>query len=192
MRNKLSEHWRTFQEALGIKQQLLAVFVVIMSARADWLNGVLVENGYLPDRGEMIFGFPAWILGIAFALAFLFWWVFRYAHKLRTKIQVARVNISRLRTRGVELRNEAATDLEDDEDLVRWETAILKWHIDVKKAIKEISIADAEWFGTLDVVPPPRIMLSKFVNNDSHLKLYRQHDYQVYRLGEMIRDLWGK
>ena len=86
---RLSELWGTLQEAAGIKWQLLAVFVSIVLARVDWISKKLVEFGLLADGDEeMILGFPSWILGLVSVLAFLLWWMFNYAHKMRVKIQI--------------------------------------------------------------------------------------------------------
>jgi hypothetical protein len=62
--------------------------------------------------------------------------------------------------------------------------------------LEKISVADAVWWNTLDVVPPPRLLLSHEFKSEhgtaEHAKRYNEHDFQVKRLGKMIRDLWGR
>ena len=193
MWKNISDLWATLQDAAGVKWQLLGVFVSITLARADWISTKLVEWDLISNGGEdMILGIPSWILGAASALLFLTIWFFSYAHKLRTKIQISRVFLARLRTQGVELRNNGRIGLVDNEDFEHWERDTLEWHKNVYEALKQISVADAEWFGNMDVVPDPRLDLQNPVNTDTHPKRYREHDFQVKRLGEMIRDLWGQ
>lgn len=193
MAARLFELWKTLKAAAGIKWQLLGVLVSLVVARADWINKKLVQIEILPSGTEdMIFGFPSWILGFASALAFLFAWMFAYAHKLRRQIQISRVELSKLRKRGVALRNEGKSLFSSNSEFLEWSQNTKDWHKEVYESLKKISEADAEWFETLDVVPQPRIpLLNSFITN-TQIDRYRQLDFQVRRLGEMIRELWGK
>ena len=193
MVKKILELLRTLHVAAGIKWELLAVFVSIVLERADWVYGELVKFQVLPGgREEMIFGFPSWILSVTAILGFLFVWMFRYAHKLRVQIQKSRVELSILRKRGVELRNKGGNKLSTNSEFESWCDEITAWQQKVYEAIREISVADAEWFEIMDIVPKPRLKLEKPVNQEAHPKRYREHDFQLERLGQMIRDLWGK
>lgn len=193
MVKQVLEFWKTLQAAAGIKWQLLGVFVFFILLRADWISRMLVQYEILEYETEgMIFGFPSWILGFLAAVSFLFIWFATYAHKLRLKIQVSRVRLSELRKTGVDLRNKGQRRFHYNPDWESWRDETIEWQKEVYNSIKEISVADAEWFDTMDVVPDPRLNLVNPVNGDTHPKRYREHDFQVARLGEMIRDLWGK
>jgi len=198
--NALKEIWETLHAAASIKWQLLGVFVSIVLARLDWIGGELIKRGIMsPEERGMILGFPSWILGLTSILFFLFVWSFNYAHRLRTKIQKSRVSLSVLRARGVRLRNFGRIKITDEECLDRWIFRTNEWHKKVYEEIRHISVADAEWFNVMDFVPPPRLpFCTPFDANTQanlvakHARRFSQHDFQVFRLGEMIRDLWGK
>ena len=141
----------------------------------------------------MIFGFPSWILGLTFDFGWFFVFALKRVIQLNRQIKDARVAISSLREAGVELRNRGSTKLKTNADWESWRDETIQWEKDVYEAIKKISVADAEWFKTIDALPLiPRVQLVKPINSDTHPKRYREHDFQLKRLGEMIRDLWGK
>lgn len=151
----------------------------------------------MQEGSVMVFGFPSWILGITFLFAWFFILMSLYANKLRTKIKESRVELSTLRQKGVEIRDEL---LEDEfwgegyfQRLEDWKKRALTWNDEVYNAVKLISVADAEWYKTLDIVDnPPRITNERIQGSESTAKAYREHDFRLKRLGEMIRDLWGK
>lgn len=139
--------------------------------------------------------YPA--LGVALFFFFLFIFILEYARGLYGQINDGRIELSKLRKRGVELRNEGRR-IEDEKHWNKWEKETLDWHKEVHAAIEKINVADAEWFNIMDIVSKPRIEIEKaFTTNtlavdNRHPIRYEEHDFQVMRLGEMIRDLWGR
>ncbi|MGH6792086.1 MAG: hypothetical protein ACRECF_05035 [Methyloceanibacter sp.] len=136
-------------------------------------------------------------LGLAIALIIailLFWIMLEHALKLTRQIADARVKIADLRHDGVRIRNDAL--VMTDKEWPTWNEKALKWNTDVTEEIKKISVADSIWFSVLDVVPPqridPAITPADPLIREKYLKLFREHDYRLKRLNNMIRDLWGR
>jgi hypothetical protein len=67
-----------------------------------------------------------------------------------------------------------------------WITECVDWTDRVIKTIAEISPADAEWYKTLDAVPPPRIPLTGNFNL-AQIKAYTEHDFYLVKLDELIK-----
>ena len=110
---------------------------------------------------------------------------------ITAQISLARVSIAKLRVEGVALRNQGLS-IKTDDAWTDWEKAVLAWEQNVIAALKQISEAHAEWFGTLDIVPPSRIPITDHYlgNAGAHQTLFWEHDFRVRRLGEMIYSLW--
>lgn len=193
MATRLLDFWKTFQAAAGIRAPIFGLLVSLLIATFDRISRKLNELGLLPQHApEQIFGYPTWLFGLLCALALIVYWMWQYANKLRVQIEVARKKLAELRREGVALRNRGLLAFASQADLASWEKQTEDWHRDVCAAISEISIADSIWFETMDVVPSPRVLLHNQFNQVSHPKRYNEHDFQVRRLGEMVRDLWGK
>ncbi len=195
---KIISLWKTLQAATGIKLEILGLLVALLVGYADWINGQLIDQGIMKGGNEgAILGIPSWMLGITFGMGYLLLWFFIYAHKLRTQIEEARVELSLLRKEGVVIRNYAYYQLQGnyDDDAEPWEDKSLIWQKRVYASLKKISVADAEWFDTLDVVEPPRrnfTMEQDEKMTDGQFHRFAQLDFQLLQLGKMIRDLWGK
>lgn len=143
----------------------------------------------------MISDYLPWIVGLFVAIATAWWLVLDYATKLRLQISDGRIALSKLRTEGVEIRSAGRNDglggkFTNDSQWLLWKTRADKWNQDVYEAIKKISVADAEWYYTLDIVDPPRVLFIQY--NKDHADLFSWHDDRLKRLGIMIRDLRGR
>lgn len=96
--------------------------------------------------------------------------------------------MAKLRTAGVEIRNHGCI-LNDDTTWRAWANAAEEWSRKVYESLKSISEADAEFFRVLDVVPSePRVIYVPF--NEEHMKVFREHDCRLDRLGRMVYNLW--
>jgi hypothetical protein len=93
-----------------------------------------------------------------------------------------RLHLAKLRTAGVELRNRGI-EL-SAAALAGWLSEVTNWSETVAKAIEGVNSADAEWFRTLDAVPPPRIGFRPL--SRQHAKAYRELDFMLEKLDTLI------
>jgi len=182
----LKERWAVLKEALGASRYGLPNLVRGLV--------VLIGAAYLWAYGHAMTWLELTFVSCAVGFSILFWVLLDYCVKLTKQIREGRVQLSSLRKRGVELRNYGQGQVTSDASYDRWAADTLQWEKDVVAAIAKISAADAEWFEIMDVVPRPRLPLniSGVTNQQVHVERYNQLDYQLKRLGEMIRDLWGR
>jgi hypothetical protein len=133
---------------------------------------------------------------VCVVLFLIAWLLLEYALKLTRQISDARLRLAELRAKGVKLRNCALGTVTDGVSFDRWRRQVERWRKQVERELEKISKSDAVWFSVLDIVPPPRIapvMLPPVQRDaDAFLKLFREHDLRLRRLGKMIRDLWGR
>lgn len=202
MGNWIKGAWAAFQESSGRYYPVIGLAIAALLERLDWLYQLYLEHFAaavaVPEQtgGLMIFGFPSWIVAVAFAG----WWFFFFALNrviwLNRQIKDGRVKIADLRHKGVQIRNRGRWIVQDEKSWLKWKKEALEWNRKVKREMEKISEADAEWFAILDVVPPPRLFPKLLLQDEKlqqdFLKLYQEHDFRLARLGEMIRDLWGK
>lgn len=90
-----------------------------------------------------------------------------------------------------------AAEVKDVDAFEKWEREVIEWTNEVQGELKKISESDAVWLSVLDVVPPPRVPpptwpVGRSAPYGPFAKAYREHDFRVARLGEMIRELWAK
>jgi hypothetical protein len=182
-----ADHWKVFLKAVGNRRYGLADTAKLV--------GVVAAAAYVYWYGREM---STWELSLSIAtaiLCLLLWIVLDYALKLSRQIADARHEIAALRSEGVALRNKGLDQVWDKATLDEWEAEVLVWNLKVLSELEKISRSDAVWFSTLDVVPPARLTPSRMPKNPhtpAFLKLFREHDFRVLRLGEMIRDLWGR
>jgi hypothetical protein len=189
-----SKQYAALKDAAGIRWGLVSLLVFLAVARLKWLYAFVV--GQTTGAESVIGSLSEWLLGLVAFLGLWSWWLLQYAVKLRSQINDARVEISKLRNRGVELRNQGRL-ITSMTEWLKWHKETGEWHTTVSTAIRKISTADAEWWDCLDVVPRPRLpiikeFIAEGVDAGEHRKRYREHDFQLRRLGKMIRDLWGR
>ena len=184
----ISERWAIFKEALGASRYGLPNFIR--------LAVVVVAAIYLYRYGHaMNWIETAGVVGtVSFLILFLV--MLEFCLKLTKQIREARVELSKLRRRGVELRN-IGQKISNAETFDKWVADTNQWHNDVVACISQISAADAEWFAILDSYPdiprePIKEAFMRDGNEFEHNKRFAEHDFQLARLGNMIRDLWGK
>lgn len=103
---------------------------------------------------------------------------------LSERNQEVRLRLAALRTAGVQLRNRGR-NLESAAQVPEWIEGVLAWDQEVQSEIRTIDPADAEWFATLDAVPPPRVTLSKPLG-ELHSKHYREHDFRLVKLEKLV------
>jgi hypothetical protein len=183
----ISDRWAILKEALGAARYGLPniVRVVVALAALAYIGWYGYAMTWLETAG---------LLGtVTFFL--LFWAMLEFCLKLTKQIREARVDIAKLRRSGVELRNFGQNKIADGATFDKWCADTLQWEKDVVAGIAKISVADAEWFAIMDSYPDkPREPLKRpfTPRAESHRERYEQHDFQLMRLGEMIRDLWGR
>jgi hypothetical protein len=90
--------------------------------------------------------------------------------------------LAELRTAGVALRNQGI-ELKLDQ-LVIWLGRTKTWTETTVTAIEAVDRADAEWFRTLDAVPPPRIPFRRI--STDHERAYRELDFMLEKLDTLI------
>jgi hypothetical protein len=93
----------------------------------------------------------------------------------------ARLKLAELRADGVAMRNAAQNYLDSSAFLMD----TTDWMSRTILAIKAIDEADAEWFKTLDAVPPPRVPHHPNASR-SLAKAFREHDLRLARLDQLI------
>lgn len=96
------------------------------------------------------------------------------------QIHDPRLELSLLRTRGVELRNGAA--LKPDTVFC---TEVAEWLEQTASEIENIDAADSEWFRTLDAVPMPRVAPPESLTANAS-KCFRELDYMLVKLDSLI------
>ncbi len=102
----------------------------------------------------------------------------------KPSIQEVRLQLAALRTAGVQLRN-GGRNLEGIAQVQEWIEDVIAWDQEVQAQIRKIDLADAEWFVTLDAVPPPRVALREPIC-EMHSKHYREHDLKLVKLEYLI------
>jgi hypothetical protein len=139
--------------------------------------------------------------GIYAIVILLIWGLFDQLVKHRKQIKDARLKLSKLRKKGIVLRNDANRKSADyvkviDEASVSvWLQLADKWNQDVIREISKINEADAELFKTLDVILPPIFPLANQPQIQDELATtfeqnYNIHSYRIVRLTDMVHTLW--
>lgn len=188
------DYTTTLRIAADFKRFLLAPIISTVIGAAAWASQKLAEFdiGYVEEILSVL-------VGLLVAAILFFLWVWDYAVKLRGQIRGTRVELSRLRAEGVELRNAAIAIFSTQTEFDEWKKKALEWNKRVIEEIRKINEADAEWFSILDVVSPPRIAMANQSPpqtvasmgwQGAQIKLYKEHDCRLARLGDMIRNLW--
>lgn len=187
-----SDRWRAFSHAAGHRRYVLGSLVAIVLGGFDWIRPWL---GNFPTMTGLV-GFPSLVVGVIVAILLVAYWLLERVVYLENRIYRARGELARLRRKGVELRNEGRHSITTKAKWEEWQPRAAKWNKDVILSLKDISEADAEWFAVLDVVPSPRLPPEnaprESPEQEAFLKLYKEHDFRVKRLGEMVYSLWGK
>lgn len=147
-----------------------------------------------------LWGVPDWVWALWGGTLVLLFFIIEYATRLRLRIRGVRVGLSKLRTEGVNIRNDGEWVFQTQNELNAWQAKVIDWNKRVIEEIRKINEADAEWFSVLDVVGPPRVpiklnqityqMLQILTWVDDQQRIYTQHDNRLSRLGEMVRSLW--
>jgi len=107
-----------------------------------------------------------------------------------------RQRLTVFRTEGVELRNSSQQFCDYHplnnamgNQIVLWIEETLKWQRKVIEVLKQHDQSDAEWFRVLDTVPAPRTAypILDINNNKGFQKAFREHDYRLVRIEELIQ-----
>lgn len=116
---------------------------------------------------------------------------FLFKHSTKGDKETALYRLTHLRSEGVVLRNEIPTYFAAAE-FADWEKTLVRWMKEVIEVLRRINNADAEWFATLDTVPParvaiPNIRLDGKESRGRFASLFRQHDYRLFRLDGLLK-----
>jgi len=105
-----------------------------------------------------------------------------------TRREAVILRLAQLRTDGVAIRNNGTKV--HNAVVSEWVASVKNWMNEVIATIRHISEVDAERFKTLDVVPNPRLAVTSNcttqAHQHAHLNAYRQHDYRLVRLDELL------
>lgn len=168
--------------ALGSRRYLLAPVFGSIAGFFSWLADEFNKAGM-----NALVGFPPWAVATIVMLLMIAWWLLEYAEKLQTQISGTRAHLSALLSKGVEIRNDGRGKFPDQDSWIAWEESAVNWNSEVIEAIRKVNEADAQWFAVLDVVPSPRLKFDP--THIAHTKLYREHDFRLKRLGDMVQNL---
>jgi hypothetical protein len=105
------------------------------------------------------------------------WAIFQIVNLMHDRSQKLRLRLAQLRTEGVAIRNRGQSLPDNVSD---WSAESLAWMERTANAIGAINTADAEWFRTLDAVPPPRISVP------TTARVYAEHDFWLVKLEQLI------
>lgn len=190
MRDSVAAKFGVF--ALALWAGLWLFWATFQSAVMATLNWLLVGKlGVIPISLEISLPLltTAWAppLILAVLIGGPVWIVFLLGRGRRedvSDLEEARWQMVRLRKVGVAIgkqgRELARTELES------WIGQVREWQRNVIEAIEIYSLGDAEWFAELDRVPAPRVAAK--VAAPEHQTHYREHDYRLVRLEELLEE----
>jgi hypothetical protein len=92
-----------------------------------------------------------------------------------------RLELARIRADGVAIRNAGQNVIDGS----AWIADTQDWMVRAIVAIRKLDEADAEWFKTLDTVPPPRVSHNPAAT-PAIAKAFREHDLRLARLDQLI------
>ncbi len=92
-----------------------------------------------------------------------------------------RLRLARLRSTGVRLRNQAVSGAPP----TTWQDEVRDWTNEVISQISRIDEADAEWFRTLDAVPPPRVRHLELPQQSA--KTFRELDFMLAKVDLLLK-----
>jgi hypothetical protein len=182
------ERKAAFRAAVRERQYVLPSLTLFVAAIAGIVVGQLQEMGL--DLNPVL----PYLVGLFVVAIFLVFIILEDNVKLRNTIRGTRTDLSILREEGVGIRNRGVHPFKDEVSWTNWRESADHWSDKTIEKIREVNEADAVWFRTLDVVPPPRLEMYGRVPGEPWLenrkKRFQELDFQVKRLGEMIRELW--
>jgi hypothetical protein len=100
------------------------------------------------------------------------------------------LRLTQLRGEGVVIRNDA-NSLLFTSDLDAWVRRVTGWMNEVIEALRSVSVAESEWFATLDAVPGarvpiPNVRLGGEADRAMFVSIFCQHDYRLVRLERLL------
>jgi hypothetical protein len=185
----ISERWNALKRAAGHRRYVIGGIITLALAGFDIVRSML---GGIPSMTALV-GLPSWVVALLVFLCLVIYWLLERLVYLEHRINIARADLARLRTKGVEIRNRGIREIDTEQKWDAWRNEASNWNNDVIEALRKNNEADAEWFSVLDIVPNPRIAIEALPPQQAatdFVKLYREHDLRVKRLGEMVYELW--
>lgn len=176
-------HLRAFKDAAGIHRYVLSTVIITLVGLLDFLS--LKATGV---SSAQIIGVPSLFVSIILAIIITWYWLLTHIVKLNKTRDGAYLELSKLRLKGVEIRNRGRVKFPEDNQLKVWVQEVEDWDKNVISALGEIDKGAAQWFRVLDIVPEPR--LSLLTDNQNHMHQYRMHDRRLDNLGQLIRELF--
>jgi hypothetical protein len=169
------------KDALGPRRYMLVPLIGAGAGVADLLAVRYASFSVSGYFGSFAIGLLAAVLAAA-------WMLLERLAQVERRMKGARVDLSKLRSEGVRIRNDgmnvATTTWEE------WRTVTESWNTRTIECIGKIDQGCAEWFSVLDIVPAPRIEGVRL--NGHQVNVYAQHDCRVARLGDLIQQLWER
>ena len=170
---------------------------------AHWKGSMSGGAGIIAAAGALGFGWTNaqtffWGAVVAFAIGSYGVWaderkrvVALDASALR---EAVRLRIAELVTEGAGMRNEATDAYHpfSPDGWVGWEMRLQAWHNVVLSELKKVSPADAEWYRTLNVVPPPEIPIGLSAYDetggryDEICQAYAMHNFRLKKLEQLV------
>ena len=178
-----AETWRdrfaALNDAMGPRRYTVMSLAAAIAGIAHW---AATRYG---DHPFTLGTIPIFILVMVAVAA---WGVLNRLAQLEQRMKGARVNLSKLRSEGVKIRNDGmGLDVSAHQ---AWEEAALAWNKRTIETIAQIDRGCAEWFSVLDVVPEPRVPGPALTA--PHKKTFWEHDRRLANLGELIQALWER
>jgi hypothetical protein len=186
MQRWIGDRKAALESAAGIRRYVIAGLISFAVAAFDYVRSATERRGM-----TALVGMPSWGVGVIVFLAIVSWWLLERLVTFERQIRGSRLDLAKLRVIGVAMRNEGLQLTGFEEGWTEWSARVEKWNTDVIANMRKLNEADAEWFSVLDVVPAPRLAPSR-AGSPAHEKLFREHDFRLRRLGEMIYGVWTR
>lgn len=181
---------KAINAAMGPRKYIIFTLCSGVTVAVDWLYSKIEATG----KPVPLLGVPSWVVATWVGTGLIVYWLLDHLVKMRDRIKGARLELARLRTSGVDLRNHGRHLIGSKIPWKKWEKDVTDWDLNVIDCLKNVNEAAAEWFKVLDVVPSPRLQVIEFLQDqderDAHLDLYKWHDFRLTRLEKLIWIIW--
>lgn len=185
----LKSYWDFLHEAARPRWQVLGLLVAAIVTRLSHLSEMFDPLGLSSRGGDMIFGWSTLAVFLVVYALFVLGMGTAHGVRLRQQITQSRVELARLRSSGVDLRNKGQNvdePFRNPEVFADWKSRVAEWHNSVVQEIAKSSVADAEWFTTRDFVPDDTQVRVGIAQHDEHMAVFCDLNWQLVRLNQIL------